>query len=286
MLPLSAESIEAAIRLNGVQVEQNLQAFRYGRLAQAEPARMQALLQPVRRAAPATQLSGANRQQAAALLSRAAGLDPEAQRLLAFRVPELIAYQDGRYAERYLDFVLRVATRAGSREITHAVIRNLYKLMAYKDEYEVARLQLKPALEEQARASFAEPRKLVYNLHPPLLRALGMKKKLALGPWFRPALGALRGMKTLRGTPLDPFGYAHVRREERRLIGWYRGLVERALERLTPETESTVLEIARLPDAIRGYEEIKLRNIAAAEQRAASLLEKLEGRRSLQAVQA
>jgi indolepyruvate ferredoxin oxidoreductase len=166
------------------------------------------------------------------------------------------------------------------------VIRNLYKLMAYKDEYEVARLQLKPGLDEQVRATFSSPRRVVYNLHPPLLRAMGMRKKLALGPWFRPALGALRRMKGLRGTPLDVFGYAHVRREERRLIGWYRGLVEQALERLTPETESTVLEIARLPDAIRGYEEIKLRNIAAAEQRAADLLAALSAESSARPVEA
>jgi indolepyruvate ferredoxin oxidoreductase len=99
-------------------------------------------------------------------------------------------------------------------------------------------------------------------------------------------LGALRSLKGLRGTPLDVFGYAHLRREERRLIGWYRGLVEQALERLTPETESTVLEIARLPDAIRGYEEIKLRSIASAEQRASALLSELEGRPSVPAVEA
>jgi indolepyruvate ferredoxin oxidoreductase len=282
LLPLSAESIEAAIRLNGVQVDQNLQAFRYGRLAQAEPGRVQALIEPGRRVqAPAPMTDAATR-----LIERCAGLDPEAQRLLAYRVPELIAYQNAAYAEQYLEFVLKVASRAGSGEITHAVIRNLYKLMAYKDEYEVARLQLKPGLQEQAQATFASPVKLVYNLHPPLLRALGMKKKLALGPWFRPALGALRAMKGLRGTPLDPFGYAHVRREERRLIGWYRGLVERALARLTAETAPAVLEIACLPDAIRGYEEIKLRTTAAAERRATAVLENLDAGRTPQAVEA
>jgi indolepyruvate ferredoxin oxidoreductase len=282
LLPLSAESIEAAIRLNGVQVEQNLQAFRYGRLVQAAPDRVRPLLEPAPRDAAPVAVSGA----AARLLGRCAGLDPESQRLLAYRVPELIAYQDARYAERYVDFVLQVAERAGSGEITHAVIRNLYKLMAYKDEYEVARLQLKPGLDAQVRTTFSAPQRVVYNLHPPLLRALGMKKKLALGPWFRPALGTLRSMKGLRGTPLDVFGHAHVRREERRLIGWYRGLVEQALERLTSETESTVLEIARVPDAIRGYEEIKLRNIAVAEDRAASLVRALSAEGSARAVEA
>jgi indolepyruvate ferredoxin oxidoreductase len=283
LLPLSAESIEAAIRLNAVQVEQNLQAFRHGRLAHAEPQRVRALFEPTR---PATAPSRVTSPATARLLERCAGLDDEARHLLAYRVPELVGYQDTGYAERYVDFVLGVAARAGCGEVLYAVIRNLYKLMAYKDEYEVARLQLKPGLTEQVQATFSSPQRVVYHLHPPLLRALGLKKKLELGPWFRPALGALRSLKGLRGTPLDVFGYAHVRREERRLISWYRGLVEQALEQLNTETESTVLEIARLPDAIRGYEEIKLRNIAAAEQRAADLLAALSAESSARPVEA
>jgi indolepyruvate ferredoxin oxidoreductase len=122
---------------------------------------------------------------------------------------------------------------------------------------------------------FVEPRRVAWHFHPPLLRALGLSRKLELGPWFRPALAMLRAGKRLRGTPLDPFGHARARREERALIGWYEGLVEQALDRLTPATQVLVAEIAALPDGIRGYEEIKLRNVATVKERAASLLERL-----------
>src|SRR4029450_13745958 len=118
---------------------------------------------------------------------------------------------------------------AGRHEVTHAVIRNLYKLMAYKDEYEVARLHLKPAFHAGPPKLFSPPPRLPSPLHPPPLRALGLRRKLRLGPWFRPALRALRAVRRLRGTPFDPFGYAAVRREERRLVPWYRDLVIRAL---------------------------------------------------------
>ena len=109
-------------------------------------------------------------------------------------------------------------------------------------------------------------------LHPPLLRALGLERKLKLGPWFRPAFGALRGMRRLRGTPLDPFALPEVRRVERALIGEYRDLVGRSLEKLAPDTHSRVAEIAALPDVVRGYEDIKLRNV----ERYRSEAEKLE----------
>src|SRR5262249_53077238 len=189
------------------------------------------------------------------LLDRSASLDAEARRLLAVRVGELIDYQDARYAGRYVDTVLRVAAREreatpGRVDLTHAVVRYLYKLMAYKDEYEVARLHLKPAFQAEARALFAAPRRLGWNLHPPLLRSFGLKRKLALGPWFTPALRLLCALRGLRGTALDPFGHAAVRREERRLVGWYTDLVDAALARLDAGTHATAVELARLPDAI------------------------------------
>ena len=107
--------------------------------------------------------------------------------------------------------------------------------------------------------------------HPPLLRALGLRRKLRLGPWFRPALWALRALRRLRGTAYDPFGYAAIRREERRLIPWYQGLIRRELGRETPVDYGLALELARLPEPIRGYEDIKLRNIAAARERGRAL---------------
>jgi indolepyruvate ferredoxin oxidoreductase len=282
LLPLSAGAIEQAVRLNGVQAAQNLQAFRYGRLWVADPARVRALVEPpapsadAARAAVLARLGGARAAAYVSLLDRCRGLDEEARRMLALRVGELIDYQDARYASAYVDFVLVVAAReaaagGGRTEIAHAVIRSLYKLMAYKDEYEVARLHLKASGQTGPRALFAAPRRLTWHFHPPLLRALGLRRKLRLGPWFTPALRALRAGRRLRGTPLDPFGYAAVRREERRLVPWYRELVARALDRLGEDGHDRALELARLPEAIRGYEDIKLRSIAAARERAAAL---------------
>jgi indolepyruvate ferredoxin oxidoreductase len=286
-LPLTAGSVEAAIRLNGVQVEQGLQAFRYGRLAVADPERVRALVEPPARSFEeerrdvGARLGGRDAHAYVSLLERCAHLDPEARRMLAIRVGELIDYQDARYAEPYVDFVLRAAARErtaageGRSDVTHAVIRSLYKLMAYKDEYEVARLHLRPGFHEATRALFAEPRRLRWHLHPPILRALGLRRKLALGPWFAPALRLLRGLRGLRGTPFDVFGYAAVRREERQLIPWYRALVETALGLLTPESAPLVAELVRVPASIRGYEEIKLKSVGAARLRADELLGRL-----------
>ena len=234
LLPLTAAAVEQAIELNGVAVEQNRQAFRYGRLWVADPERVRALVDPparsfeTERAAALERLAGQDATAYVSLLDRCAHLDADARRMLAHRVGELIDYQDAPYAAEYVAFVLEVAAREtamapGRAEVTHAVIRNLYKLMAYKDEYEVARLHLKPAFHAGTRALFAAPRRVTWHLHPPLLRALGLERKLRLGPWFRHALRALRALRRLRGTPYDPFGYAAIRREERRLVPWYRG---------------------------------------------------------------
>jgi indolepyruvate ferredoxin oxidoreductase len=272
LLPLRAAAVEQAIELNGVAVEQNRQAFRYGRLWVADPERVRALVDPparsfeTERAAALERLAGQDATAYVSLLDRCAHLDADARRMLAHRVGELIDYQDAPYAAEYLAFVLEVAAREtamapGRAEVTHAVIRNLYKLMAYKDEYEVARLHLKPAFHAGTRALFAAPRRVTWHLHPPLLRALGLKRKLRLGPWFRHALRALRAFRRLRGTPYDPFGYAAIRREERRLVPWYRDVVMEGLA-AGADAHATALELARLPDGIRGYEDIKLRSIA------------------------
>src|SRR5581483_12521426 len=117
-------------------------------------------------------------------------------------------------------------------ELTQAVARHLYKLLAYKDEYEVARLLLKEEWTERLRETFVDP-KIRFNLHPPLLRERGLERKLELGPWFRPALRMLLPLRRLRGTRWDPFGRTAVRRLERELIGWYRGLMREVLAGLT-----------------------------------------------------
>ncbi|HYC21368.1 MAG TPA: DUF6537 domain-containing protein, partial [Candidatus Bathyarchaeia archaeon] len=288
LLPLEAESIEGAIRLNEVQVDGNLQAFRYGRLYRLDPARVEAMVEPVRRrreeelALALAPLSPPARRTHAELLARCADLDEESRRLVEIRTAELIDYQDARLAARYVDFVARAAARerdaiGQAGPITQAVARYHFKLLAYKDEYEVARLHLKSSVRERTARLFAEPRRIAWHFHPPLLRALGLRTKLELGPWFAPVLHALRAGKRLRGTPLDIFGYARLRREERELAGWYEALVESALGRLTPGARDRVAELARLPDSIRGYEEIKRRNIAAAKKRALELLAEVTG---------
>ena len=149
----------------------------------------------------------------------------------------------------------------GESRLSEAVARYLFKLMAYKDEYEVARLSLNPDIAKALADEFPGGVKLAYNLHPPLLRALGLEQKLKLGPWFGSVFGVLARMKWLRGTPLDPFGFAAVRRVERQLPGEYRALVEKALVGLSPESYERAVKVASLPDLVRGYEEIKLRNV-------------------------
>jgi indolepyruvate ferredoxin oxidoreductase len=205
------------------------------------------------------------------LLDRCRHLDEEAQRLLAIRIGELIEYQDIAYATAYVDFVLHVAAQeaeacSGHTELTQAVIRYLYKLMAYKDEYEVARLHLKQGWHDHLSDMFERPPKVYYHFHPPLLRALGLKRKLTLGPWFNWPLRLLRMLKTLRGGPFDLFGYARVRREERQLIAWYRQTIEQLLPHLEDNNHALAVVIANAPDAIRGYEDIKLRRIAETKE--------------------
>jgi indolepyruvate ferredoxin oxidoreductase len=283
-LPISARSIEEAIRLNGTQVEINLQAFRYGRLSVADPSRVAARVSRPKdglieaRQKALARLSANDRSAAAALLQQCADLDEEAQRLLAVRVSDLIQYQDVIYAREYVEFVREVGAasqRFATTAVLHPVIRYLYKLMAYKDEYEVARLHLAGEFHQFAEGLFSAPQKLIYNLHPPFLRALGVKTKLRFGPWFTPALRLLRALRRLRGTWLDLFGYARVRRVERHLIGWYKELVRTALRQLSPQTLGAVRRLLELPDAIRGYEDIKLRNVALAKNQGAALLEEL-----------
>jgi indolepyruvate ferredoxin oxidoreductase len=281
LIPLQAESIENAIVLNGVAVQQNQQAFRYGRRYVCTPQAVLDLALPRPKSVTEehrrmqdylnAQYSTAEGNAYEHLFDRCRHLDDEAQRLLAIRIGELIDYQDVAYATAYVDFVLQVAAREaetcpGHVEMTHAVIRHLYKMMAYKDEYEVARLHLKQAWRTQLHGMFAQPRTVYYHFHPPVLRALGLQRKLKLGPWFERPLRLLRKLKTLRGGRLDIFGYAQVRREERQLIAWYRDTLTQVLTHLEPGNHALAVVIANAPDTIRGYEEIKLRHVAETKE--------------------
>jgi indolepyruvate ferredoxin oxidoreductase len=261
LIPLRWQTIEDVIRLNGVSVKTNLLAFRIGRKAAADPA-----WQPLNELKRDGDLEIRPELSAGAReLVQSVGADGELRRLLEIRVPELIAYQNHDYARQYVEFVARVrqAEQAATDEtrLSEAVARYLFKLMAYKDEYEVARLHMRPEFRRELEAQFGSGAKIAYRLHPPLLRALGMKKKLSLGRWFDHGYRLLIALKGLRGTPFDVFGYAHVRRVERQLIGEYRMMIEAEIAALTPETYERAVQLANLPDMIRGYEDIKLANV-------------------------
>jgi indolepyruvate ferredoxin oxidoreductase len=270
-IPVRAAAIEEAIGLNAVQVEMNTQAFRVGRLLVADPA----WIRTVDRSRAGAVTLGGELGPAARALVDSVGAEGELRRLLEVRVPELIAYQDAAYARRYVDFVRRVAETErtavrGETRLAESVARHLYKLMAYKDEYEVARLHLRPEVRASIQAEMGEG-KVRYQLHPPILRALGMKRKLSLGPWVESLFRLLVAMRRLRGTGLDPFGYARVRRVERALVDEYRAMIERALGSLGPESHERVVRIARLPDLVRGYEDVKLRNVQRFREEARAL---------------
>ncbi len=272
-IPLAAGAIERAIALNGVAVEANTQAFRAGRLVVADPGWAATVR---RRRAGAVEASAALTPAARRLVD-SVGADGELGRLLAVRVPELIAYQDIRYAEEYVRFVRRVAEAEqaavpGERRLAEAVARHLYTLMAYKDEYEVARLHLSPALHAAVAEEFGDGAVLRYHLHPPFLRALGWRRKIAVGRWVEPLFRLLVAARRLRGTALDPFGRTAVRRVERALVAEYRTLVERALAGLSPATHERAVAVARLPELVRGYETVKLRGVARFRDEARRLL--------------
>jgi indolepyruvate ferredoxin oxidoreductase len=144
--------------------------------------------------------------------------------------------------------------------------------MAYKDEYEVARLSLAPELNAAIEHEFGKGARASYRLHPPVLRALGVNRKISLGPWFRPAFVALKGMRRLRGTAFDPFGRTEVRRVERALVAEYLELVDEVVAGLTHENASLAVELLALPDVVRGYEQIKLDNVEVFHARKAELL--------------
>ncbi|MFE2187710.1 DUF6537 domain-containing protein [Streptomyces sp. NPDC059455] len=271
-LPLTAAALERAITLNGTAVRRNLQAFRRGRQLVADPEAFKAASTP----GPSAGLREVH--PASARVRAMVGAEPgsELARLLDIRVPDLIEYQDARYARAYAEFVERVRRHgSASTEVTETVARNLYKLMAYKDEYEVARLSLEETLTQNIEARFGSGARYSYRLHPPVLRALGMERKISLGPWFRPVFRTLRAMRKLRGTRLDLFGYAEVRRVERELIQEYRETILRALSTVRPNDLDAVVELAELPDMVRGYEQIKLDNVDAYHRRRSELLEQL-----------
>ena len=241
-------------------MDRNLAAFRWGRAWAADPAgveRTAGLSEPSAAAAPSGTLPEG-------LVKRVAGFTPSLQDEIRMRTEDLCAYQSASYAERYLAVLEKTSAaeqrfRPGSVVLTDAVARNLHKLMAYKDEYEVARLLVSDSARADAEAVAGPGARVVWHLHPPMLRSLGMKRKLKMGPWARPVIAALARGKKVRGTPLDLFGYAAVRRTERRMVKEYEAAVNTILGKLTGANFDAAVEIAGLPDHVRGYEALKMR---------------------------
>ena len=283
-IPVSAASIERAVELNGVAVTANIAAFRWGRVYVREGADGLVSLAGVAPSATSPETTAAvpglgldsvpaKAKAAARSLMQESGLanvEGAAAGALAEtverRAADLVDYQSDVLASAYVDFVDAASARErevmGDRtELAEAVARYLYKLTAYKDEYEVARLHLRPGVGEAVRDAVGDFAGYRILLHPPVLRAMGMKRKIGLGPFQRPALGLLKAMRRLRGTPLDLFGRTSLRRLERELIAEYRDLIEAELDGLTPDTYERAVKLAGLPDVVRGYEDVKLAGV-------------------------
>ncbi len=266
-LPLTLASLTRAIELNGVQVEKNLAAFDWGRRAAHDPASVRGAL--------------AGRQPAGATVI-ALHTKKAVDTLIATRVEQLTHYQNAAYAARYAAVVERV--RASERglggdsaqePLTEAVARNLHKLMAYKDEYEVARLQSDPAFLARLATQFDGELKLRYHLAPPIFAkrdARGHLVKKTYGAWMLTAFRMLAKLKGLRGTAFDPFGRTDERRTERALVGEYVALIDTLLGTLSAERLPLALELANLPDGIRGYGHVKENNLRAVRGKWATLL--------------
>jgi len=265
-IPLSSAAIERAIELNGEAVAMNKAAFHWGRRAAVDRAQVEALAKP-----------------AAAMTSDARLLSESFAETVERRAKFLTDYQNAAYAARYRARVEKVkaveAARApGKCGLTDAVARYLFKLMAYKDEYEVARLYSDGAFRKQVASAFdGDKLRLEFHLAPPLLarrdRTTGLPRKMNFGPWLLPAFRLLAKFKFLRGTAFDPFGRTLERRSERKLIEDYESMLDEVLAALTPDNHHLAVGLAAIPEKIRGFGHVKQRHLAAAKADEAALLE-------------
>ena len=260
-VPVRRESLRRAIELNATAVDKNLAAFEWGRLAAHDGARVQALLVPaaqVIRFQPRPGLDG----------------------LVRRRVEWLTAYQDAAYARRYEDAVRRVrqaeaALVPGKTALAEAVARHLHDLMAYKDEYEVARLYTDGRFERELAERFEGDYQLHFHLAPPFWAKRDLRgelRKNAYGPWMLSLMRGLARLKLLRGTAFDPFGRSDERRSERALPLEYLALIDELLRTLTPDNHALALQLAQLPGQIKGFGHVKARHLAAARERWDQLL--------------
>jgi indolepyruvate ferredoxin oxidoreductase len=265
-LPLSAEAIEKAIEMNGEAVAMNVAAFRYGRRAAVDPAAVEALVKP------APELANDS-------LRLSQSLEETVERRVAF----LTAYQSARYARRYRKLVENVKVAEaektpGQSALSEAAARYLFKLMAYKDEYEVARLYADTGFMERVKSTFdGDNLRFEFHLAPPLFAKAdpltGEPKKMSFGPWMMKLFAALAKFKFLRGTPLDPFGYSAERKMERKLRADYEALLSEIVERLTPDNYNAAVGLASIPEKIRGFGPVKQRHLASAKAEERALYE-------------
>jgi len=262
LIPVSADAIDKAIELNGAAVKMNQAAFLWGRRFVAEPAAVERLSTP----------------------NEAQGLEPRIaetlEQMVARRVEFLTSYQNAAYGQRYADLVERVrkaeqSQAKGQTGLAHAVARYYFKLLAYKDEYEVARLYTEREFREKLEAQFEGNYTLRFHLAPPLLARRNDRGELVkreYGPWMFTAFKLLARLRFLRGTALDLFGWTEERRTERQLIIDYERTVEELLSSLSPGTHALAVQIASIPEEIRGFGHVKARHLQAAKERESQLL--------------
>jgi len=251
LVPVSAEAIEQAIELNNVAVDMNRQAFVWGRVAAAEPEFLERQLPDLEQEfQPLTDLD----------------------EIIQWRFDYLVQYQDKAYARRYTDLVEKVSgaeqalLQSGDKaelKLTEAVARSYFKLLAYKDEYEVARLYTQTDFRDQLRQHFSGDYKVNFQFAPPIFakkdKTTGHLKKREFGPWVWPLLKVVARLKFLRKTPWDPLGRTAERKLDRELIADFETRVERVLQLLEPNNHALAVEIAALPQTVRGFGHIKER---------------------------
>ena len=263
LVPVSSDAINKAIELNGAAVKMNQAAFLWGRRAAVDLAALERLIAPKADAAPAMEISRT------------------LEETVARRVNFLTGYQNAAYAEKYRELVEKVKQAEASRTkgltgLAEAAARYYFKLLAYKDEYEVARLYADPAFMQKIQSQFEGDYKLHFHLAPPLLAkrdpVTGELRKAEYGTWVFTAFKLLSKLRGLRGTAFDVFGYTQERRMERRLIGEYEATIAELIGKLSSDNHALAVKIASIPEEIRGYGHVKERNLGVAKARQADLL--------------
>jgi indolepyruvate ferredoxin oxidoreductase len=263
LIPLTEAAILKAIEINGAAVESNTMSFRWGRLAAVDPARVAAAALP------------------AAMKSDSQRLSQSLDEIIERRVKFLTEYQDAAYAQRYLSLLAKVreaeaTAMPGITELTEAVARYYFKLLAIKDEYEVARLYAETDFTAHVAAQFEGDYKLTFNLAPPIFNKpdplTGVPKKSVYGPWMLKAFRVLAKMRKYRGTAIDVFGKTAERKMERALLADYEKVVDEIAAKLSTRNHATAVDLSSVPEYIRGYGHVKDAHVKTAKTREAALI--------------